>query len=279
MNMKILYIHGFNGSPKGHSFHLLQQHLPQGCTLLGMDYDQNDCRIALEQIRRTVRQEAVSLVVGCSLGGFLTLLTEGVERFVVNPCYLPSVELPKLKAQNGLPPASPEMVSTYKPFEYAWRQLPEADKQRIHCFVGHADELFGDKYFSDIRRDLGRPPRMLFSGHHLSESAAQTLCCLIAQKLIGQLPDGPASRKLKETILQDAHKYSIAHEALIRKSELCGCFSCQRIFPTAEISTYLNDSGGRTALCPHCDTDALLPQAGPYDLTEAFLQDMNKRWF
>lgn len=277
--MNILYVHGFNGSPEGHSYNLLKKHLPEGCEIIGMDYDQNDCNRALEQIRHTVKEKQINLIIGCSLGGFLTLLTEGVERFVINPCYLPSIELPKLKVQNGLPAATPEMIATYEPFEYTCRNLPVIDKQRIHCFIGHADELFGDKYYEDIIEDLGRPPRMLFSGHHLSESAAETLCCLIGQRLMTQGKGNKANRKLTEAILKDAHKYSSCHEELIRKSEKCGCFSCNRIFPAYEVEDFLKDSGGRTATCPRCFMDTVLPDSCPYELTEEFLKQMGKRWF
>lgn len=277
--MKILYVHGFNGSPEGHSYSLLKKHLPEGCDIIGMNYNQNDCDVALKQIQETIQKESIDLVIGCSLGGFLTLLAEGVERFVVNPCYLPSIELPKLKTQNGLPAASTEMVNTYEPFEYKWRYLPQSDKERIHCFIGNADELFGEKYYYDIQDDLGRPPRMLYSGHHLSESAAETLCCLIAQKEIDRSPNHKASNKMTEAILRDAHKYSCNHEEFINRSEYCGCFSCCRVFPSYEIKNYIKDMGGKTALCPYCDTDALLPQSGPYELSEVLLRKMNKRWF
>lgn len=277
--MKILYIHGFNGSPEGHSYSLLKKHLPESCSLIGMDYNQNDCQIALTQIRETVQKESIDLIIGCSLGGFLTLLTEGVERFVVNPCYLPSIELPKLKAQNGFPAASAEMIATYEPFEYEWRHFPKNDKERIHCFIGNSDELFGEKYYYDIQDDLGRPPRMLYSSHHLSESAAETLCSLIALKQMNRTKDSRSKLQMTETVLQDAHKYSSCHEDFINKSEYCGCFSCGRIFPSYEIVSYIKDQEGRTALCPHCDTDAVLPESGPYDLSEAFLKAMEKRWF
>lgn len=277
--MKILYIHGFNGSPEGHSYHLLKKHLPEGCEIIGMDYEQNDCCVALKQIHETILKENIDLVIGCSLGGFLTLLTEGVERFVVNPCYLPSIELPKLKAQNGLPAASKEMIDTYEPFEYKWRYFPKDDKERIHCFIGDADELFGEKYYYDIQDDLGHLPRTLSSSHHLSESAAQTLCCLIAQKQINRIKDKKAKQKMAEAMLQDAHKYSICNKELIEKSEYCGCFSCNRIFPSYEIEDFIKDSKGETAVCPFCGTDALLPENSPYDLTESFLKEMNKKWF
>lgn len=266
--MKALYVHGFNGSPKGGSYHLLKKHLPAGWTLTGMDYCQEDCGLALKQIRETIDSERIDAVIGSSLGGFLTLLTEGVERYVINPCYHPAVELPKLKACNGLPAPTPEMIESYKVFDYRFQELPEQDKALIHCFIGDKDELFGDKYYEEITRDLGCRPRMVFSSHHLSESAAETVCSLLALK------NDPAARNLR-----DAHKYSWCNEALVQKSANCGCFSCEQIFPASEVEDYIKDEEGRTALCPHCGTDALIPDSCPYDLSEEFLQKMNERWF
>lgn len=265
--MKVLYVHGFNGSPEGSSYRMLKNHLPEGYDLIGMDYNQDDCEIALNQIRELVQKDKIDVIVGCSLGGFLTLLVSGVERYVINPCYHPSMELPRLGAQNGLPAPTPEMVATYALFEPTLKMLTENDKQLVHCFIGHEDELFGDKYAAEIEGDLGKKPHFLFSGHHLSESAAETICCLIA------------SDKYHNTVLEDAHKYSSCHEYFIERSEFCGCFSCHSIFPASSVHDYIRDSSGKTALCPHCFTDAVLPDSNPYPLTEGFLKKMEKRWF
>ncbi len=37
----------------------------------------------------------------------------------------------------------------------------------------------------------------------------------------------------------------------------CGCFSCLATFPGAGVQTWVDD--GRTALCPRCGIDSVLP--------------------
>lgn len=115
---KLLYIHGYNGSSEGSSCRLFRKCMPQyEWQVIVMDYTQDDCAVALREIRETIERECIDLVVGSSLGGFLTLQTKGIERIVINPCYSPSVELPKLGPHNGLPAPSMEMVATYAAFE------------------------------------------------------------------------------------------------------------------------------------------------------------------
>lgn len=173
--MRILYIHGFNGTPEGHSFSLLNKHLPEGAQIFGMDYCQDDCALALEQIARTISEKNIDILVGSSLGGFLTILTTGIERYAVNPCYSPSAELPKLGPQNGLPAPSPEMTATYAAVEPRLRQLDEEDRKRVHVLMG--------------------------------------------------------------------------------------------------------DKDGRTAICPHCFIDAVLPDSNPYGISPDFLRKMREKWF
>lgn len=263
---KLLYIHGYNGSPQGHSYSLIRKHLPEGWEIIGMDYCQDNCAVALEQIRSTVESEGIDLVVGSSLGGFLALLAEGVKRFVVNPCYRPSEELPKLGPHNGLPAPSPEMTATYGAFEHRLKEFTDKEKRLISCFMATEDELLGDRYFEEMKQDLGRTPGMIFSGHHLSESAAITLCSLIST-----VPE----------MLKDAHKYSSGNRTMMEHSENCGCFSCCTIFPAKETEDCWIDepSGKQTPVCPYCHMDTLLPDTSPYRISKSFLKKMYRRWF
>lgn len=261
--MKLLYVHGYNGSPHGTSYNLLKRHLPQGWEIIGMDYCQDDCALALQQIASAVTNEGIDIVAGSSLGGFLTLLTEGVERYVINPCYLPSVELPKLDACSGLPCPSPQMIATYAAFE---RRLSDIqDRHNIHCLMGDSDELLGFTYLDAITHNLGKRPCIVFSSHHLSESAAKTICSLIG--------------KDTQTMLKDAHKYSVCNQKLVEKSPRCGCFSCRRVFDSNKIDEYFTDKTGMTAICPYCSIDAVLPECNPYGISERFLDKMHRKWF
>lgn len=262
--MKILYVHGYNGSAEGGSYRLLKKHLPENVEILGIDYCQEDCAVALEQIKKTVEENNIDVLVGSSLGGFLTILTEGIERYAINPCYHPSLELPKLGPHNGLPAPGSEIIQSYAAFEPRLKQLKATDCKRIHVLIGNSDELLGDRYFQEISEDLGHEPKMVFSTHHLSDSAARTVCALISKG---------------KQMLDDAHQYATGNEELVVRSSLCGCFSCEEIFPPDEIEDWTDDKKGRTAICPHCYIDAVLPDSGPYHVTYAFLKKMNRRWF
>ena len=74
------------------------------------------------------------------------------------------------------------------------------------------------------------------------------------------------------------HAYSLSNRDEIMKSEKCGCFYCLRIFETNEISAYINDENGKTAVCPHCGVDSVLPDSR-VSLSEELLTEMHKTWF
>lgn len=61
---------------------------------------------------------------------------------------------------------------------------------------------------------------------------------------------------VNETI-KALYKESSNHRAAVVSSPLCGCFFCLRTFPGADVTEWTDD--GQTALCPHCDTDSVLP--------------------
>ncbi|MDO4497552.1 MAG: YqiA/YcfP family alpha/beta fold hydrolase [Bacteroidales bacterium] len=173
---KLLYIHGYNGSPDGGSCQKFRKYMPADeWQVIGMDYNQEDCSVALQQIRETIEREKIDLVVGSSLGGFLSLLTTGIERIVINPCYSPSVELPKLGPHNGLPAPSPKMVATYAAFEPQLKTFSEEERKLITGYFAKEDELLGDNYKEIFRKDIGSFTDIP-GGHHLSEEAVDMIC-------------------------------------------------------------------------------------------------------
>ncbi len=72
------------------------------------------------------------------------------------------------------------------------------------------------------------------------------------------------------------HGLSIAHRDAVLGSEICGCFFCIREFPSADITDWTDN--GRTALCPNCDIDSVLPGSIVHIDTKMLAQ-MNERWF
>lgn len=65
----------------------------------------------------------------------------------------------------------------------------------------------------------------------------------------------------------------------VKNLKICteaGCYNCKKIFSVKEIKEYTDQ--GETALCPHCQTDAVIPDGCGIALTEKNLEDIKKYW-
>ena len=75
-----------------------------------------------------------------------------------------------------------------------------------------------------------------------------------------------------------AHMFSSSNEQEIKNSHKCGCFFCLKTFKPEEITDWLSDRNGRTAICPYCGIDSVLPDS-EICFDRVFLEGMNKLWF
>ena len=116
-----------------------------------------------------IREHDIDLVMGSSLGGFITQTLKGLPRILINPCWLPSEVLPAIGA-----PA--ELVATYAPFEKWAEEHAAEDKSLVHAFFADADELLGDKYVSAFMCHYPKSHcHRIHSRHHLSEEGARAI--------------------------------------------------------------------------------------------------------
>ena len=76
-----------------------------------------------------------------------------------------------------------------------------------------------------------------------------------------------------------AHGHSMSNQNSLAKSRRCGCFYCLHIFDPAEITDWIPDKHGPTAMCPYCGIDSVIGEDSGYPITEAFLKDMKEYWF
>lgn len=77
----------------------------------------------------------------------------------------------------------------------------------------------------------------------------------------------------------EAHRFCTANCEQLKASPRCGCFYCERIYDTGEITEWIEDRDGLTALCPHCGIDAVIAEASGYPIAKEFLHAMNEYWF
>ena len=64
----------------------------------------------------------------------------------------------------------------------------------------------------------------------------------------------------------------------ISHSQMCGCYSCGKIFPASEVTPAHFTKDG-TACCPYCGVDSVFGDASGLEVTKKNLKKLHKRWF
>lgn len=283
--IKILYVHGYNGKPDGGSFQKLSKYAAEAdfggekVEMHSFDYDASRPHEEARKLRLYYYENDIDLIIGSSLGGFLTAYCYWARRIAINPCLAPSVELPKAGFTGP--------ASDYKSMERTIGIFSERGDSElcVGCFA-QEDELFGTKYketfVSSFPETYDIP-----GGHHLSEEGAKKVMTEIAPMLIARFKAKEGPGHIVNCGLSDferfhhAHMYSIYNEHTVKDSDMCGCFYCTKAFPAEEITETINESGNnpRTAMCPYCGIDSVLPDSKWKDLSPDFLEKMHKFFF
>lgn len=181
--VRTLLIYGFNGSPDSQYCQMLKKWLPSDkFDVRCYEYPQGDCRKSLASIESIIASEKIDLVIGISLGGFVTLaLKTDRKRIVINPCMRPSVELPKLTprpdhSNDSLP--SKDMIESYKSLE---RQVnrKNLDNANVMGFFALDDELFGLKYLKGFVEKWGSATPIPGGHGGCEEAMPQVVECII----------------------------------------------------------------------------------------------------
>jgi predicted esterase YcpF (UPF0227 family) len=149
--IKILYVHGYNGKPDGESFQKLAKYAEvadfggEKVEMHSFDYDAEDPYDALKRLNQYYFENNIDLIIGSSLGGFLAAGCDFTCRIVVNPCWVPSEELPKV-GYTGY-------MEDYKSLEQYWGEKTKTIDTElcIGCFAP-ADELLGTKYMEEFKK-------------------------------------------------------------------------------------------------------------------------------
>jgi len=84
--------------------------------------------------------------------------------------------------------------------------------------------------------------------------------------------------------LKKIHSECGWHKKAILRSELCGCFNCLSIFSPLNITEWIEESpscprgAGKTAMCPKCNIDSVLPDSIDGGISIELLQLMNQEY-
>ena len=99
--IKALYVPDYKEYKYGSSFQRLAKYADaanfagEKVEMLSFDYDPEEPTKSIRELRLYYYAHDIDLIIGSSLGGFLAACCPWTRRIVINPCWSPSVELPK----------------------------------------------------------------------------------------------------------------------------------------------------------------------------------------
>lgn len=165
---KVLYIYGYGGSQMSNSVGKLKRTLPKDkYEVVCWNYPQHECREAVQFLEQKINEHHIDVVVGSSLGAFIAMcLNVKCRKIIINPCLVPTVELPKLEPLPGNPIPSPQLIASYGPYEAS---VFDNTKEDTYCFMAEHDELLGNTYRSQMEAHM--PVTTIPGGHRLSDEA------------------------------------------------------------------------------------------------------------
>ncbi len=176
----MMYIHGFRSGANGSKREQLQKHFEGKYRVIAPEVDA-DPDASLAKIDEIIAQEKPQIIVGTSLGGWMTLMCESgdAELVIVNPCLFPPEALSQWKDME-LEYFCKRLdgVQTYKVTEeilnkYDRYDITEAIRkksQRIYSLCTTCDELLGTSHIATLEPLLSPAQLMIVDdfGHRCS---------------------------------------------------------------------------------------------------------------
>lgn len=155
--MKILNIHGYNGSPHNAAYAALKENGCSDITAPAIDYASETPEKILDKLKYIITDKQIELIAGTSLGGFFASVLSAelhIPVILVNPCLMPFLHLPRLGFKGDV-----------TPFIKIFSKLSELDKDYVSCIVGGSDDIIDTHDFTEILLNNARF-RVIPDGKH-----------------------------------------------------------------------------------------------------------------
>lgn len=149
--MRILNIHGYNGSPENSAYKALAK-LGHEIISPAFDYENESPDDIMGRLSRLADDEQPDIIVGTSMGGFYAAVLSvksDIPVILVNPFLMPFLTFPE----------------HIKPLIALFGELSKIRSEKISCIVGSDDEVLGDHTFTKDLLDNQRF-RIIEGGGH-----------------------------------------------------------------------------------------------------------------
>lgn len=84
---------------------------------------------------------------------------------------------------------------------------------------------------------------------------------------------------LNKKELKNFIKFATSNRNELEKDSKCGCYYCGTIFSPKEITQWIEDRDGDTAVCPYCSVDSVVGESCGYQINKELLDQLYTYWF
>lgn len=175
----MMYIHGFRSGANGSKREQLQKHFEGKFRVIAPEVDA-DPETSLAKINEIIAQENPQLIVGTSLGGWMTIMCESghASLVVVNPCLNPKETLAQWKYEE-LEYFCPRLdgVQTYRLTDEVLDKYDRYDvistlmkkRESVFALCSMRDELLGTSHIDVLQPMLSSLPYVYSKHFNLAE--------------------------------------------------------------------------------------------------------------
>ncbi|PIE83848.1 MAG: hypothetical protein CSA07_04975 [Bacteroidia bacterium] len=172
MKTRILYVHGKRQGPAdtiSRTATTLRKILPPSKFKIFAPSFSEDPDEALQFLHGYIRENDIDLIIGSSLGAFITLQLREKTRIVINPCCDPAEEVTKRSEWPN------DIVQKYRAQRARlYEAIKEEDRINTYALFATNDELFSffDEYKQHYHQAL-----FMEDGHRISEENIRHMLC------------------------------------------------------------------------------------------------------
>lgn len=161
--LNILYVYGFNSSENSSTYKTIKNELKgnKNIKVFCFNYPQQNPFKSVNFLNDKIKENNIDLVIGSSLGGFITLNLNAKYRIVCNPALEAGDDIKPLGAES-------EMIKLYNQLknEGIWKNKPNKNILTYGLF-GTNDELFKHKdIFDNVYK---KSSKYVDTKHHYNE--------------------------------------------------------------------------------------------------------------
>ncbi len=181
----ILYIHGLkreNSSEESRTATILREALDtkQYC-VIAPTFSPNGVA-AVKKMRKLISKHQIEIIIGSSLGGFITLcckeierifINQSITRIVINPCIRPDIEMPK-RNNKGIANSYSTLLNLI------WEDITPEKQERTIGIFSNNDELFSyrEEFLQHYQNVVD-----IEDGHRISEENVRDVVAKLVENL------------------------------------------------------------------------------------------------